>query len=77
MGEKREGAMLLEEITPSHLRCGLASCPGVYTLDNGNLLIVGKRLSDGLSAQIGHRVGDDEHAIELSPEFFQNLNNGR
>jgi hypothetical protein len=77
MGEKREGAMLLEEITPSHLRCGIGSCPGVYKLDNGNLLIVGKRLSDGLSAQIGHRVGDDEHAIELNPEFFQNLKIGR
>jgi hypothetical protein len=79
MGEKqREGAVaFLEEITPSHLRCGIASCPGVYATDNDDLVVIGKRLSEGLAAQIGHRVGEDEYAIVIGREFFQNLNKTR
>jgi hypothetical protein len=71
---KRENAnTIVEDITPAHLRCGIATCPGILILDNGNLLVIGKRLSEGLIAQIGHRVSSDEYAIEISPEFFQNL----
>jgi hypothetical protein len=73
---KREGAKsLIKEITPHHLRCAYGACPGVYTLESGNLLIVGKRLSADLAAQIRDRVGEDEYAVELSPEFFNGIAN--
>jgi hypothetical protein len=64
---------LVKEITPPHLRCIPASCPAVYTLEDGNLLIIGKKPSSELNAEVKHKVGDDEYAVVLSPEFFQNL----
>jgi hypothetical protein len=45
----------------------------VRKLSDGNLLIVGKRPSDQLYKQIRNNVSDDEFAIVISPEFFQNL----
>jgi hypothetical protein len=65
--------LVKEEITPSHLRCFPGSCPAVYTLEDGNLLIIGKKLSSEVDAEVRNKVGDDEYAIVLSPEFFQNL----
>jgi hypothetical protein len=62
-----------EEITPSHLRCFAGSCPGVYTLSDGNLLIIGKKPSDAIHKQVEAKVADDEFAVVLSPEFFQNI----
>lgn len=32
-----------DEITPHHLRCAFGSCPSVYELEDGNLLIIGKK----------------------------------
>jgi hypothetical protein len=62
-----------EEITPSHLRCIPGSCPGVYALSDGNLLIIGKKPSDSLYKQVEAKIADDEFAVVLSPEFFQNV----
>lgn len=62
-----------EELTPYAIRCSIGACPAVFSLDDGNLLIVGKKLSPELSKEIEGKVGDDEHAIVLSPEFFRNL----
>ena len=62
-----------EELTPSHLRCVAGSCPAVYSLSDGDLLIVGKKLSDELFQEIAHKVADDEFAVKLGPEFFKGL----
>ena len=62
-----------EELTPVHLRCGPGSCPAVYTLSDGDLLIIGKKLTNELSQEIAHKVADDEFAVKLSPEFFVGL----
>jgi hypothetical protein len=62
-----------KEITPSHLRCFAGSCPAVYTLSDGNLLIIGKKPSDTLYKQVEAKVADDEFAVVLSPEFFQKI----
>ena len=64
---------LKDEITPSHLRCLPASCPAVFTLSDGNLLIIGKKPSEELQKQVKGKVGDDEYAVVLSPEFFKNV----
>lgn len=63
-----------DEITPAHLQCGPGSCPGVYTLSDGNLLIIGKKPAEALSRRIEGRVAADEFAIVLSPDYFQKLN---
>jgi hypothetical protein len=64
---------LKDEITPHHLRCFPASCPAVFTLSDGNLLIIGKKPSEELQKQVKGKVGDDEYAVVLSPEFFKNV----
>ncbi|MGB0084781.1 MAG: hypothetical protein WBP94_05335 [Rhodomicrobiaceae bacterium] len=62
-----------EDLTPSHLRCIGGSCPAVYSLSDGDLLIVGKRLSNELFQEIAHKVADDEFAIKLGPQFLEGL----
>lgn len=62
-----------EEITPAHLRCVPCSCPAVYTLSDGDLLIIGKQLSPELFKEIEGKVGADEFAVRISPEFFEHL----
>lgn len=62
-----------EEITPAHLRCGYGTCPAVYALSDGDVLIIGKTLPSELHAEIASKIGDDELAIRLSPDFFSNL----
>lgn len=61
------------EITPAHLRCCPASCPSVYVLSDGDLLIIGKKISEDLHKDIEGKVAADEFAIRISPEFFQHL----
>jgi hypothetical protein len=68
-----EEVEIKEEITPTHLRCVGGSCPSVYRLSDGNLLIVGKRPSAVLSQQIQGKVTSDEFAIVLDPDYLQNL----
>ena len=62
-----------EEITPSHLRCSVGGCPAVFTLSDGDLLIIGTALSADLLNQVEGRVSDGELAIKIGPEFFKSL----
>jgi hypothetical protein len=62
-----------KEITPAHLRCMPANCPAVFTLSDGNLLIIGKKLPEDIYKKVEGQISDDEFAVMLSPEFFQNL----
>jgi hypothetical protein len=62
-----------EELTPLHLRCVPCSCPAVYRLENGNLLIIGKRLSPEQAAEVIGKIAADEEAVVISPDYFANL----
>lgn len=62
-----------DDLTPAHLRCSLGGCPAVLKTADGDLIIIGKALSDALRKQIEGRVGDDEVALKISPEFFKGL----
>lgn len=66
-------AKIKNEITPRHLRCSMGGCPGVFTLSDGDLLIIGKALSPDLLEQVAGRVASDEIALKLSSEFFKAL----
>jgi hypothetical protein len=66
--------MKARNLTPDHLRCFPGSCPSVSTIGDGQmLLIVGKKPSPELLAEIEGRVGPDEHAIVIGAEYFANL----
>jgi hypothetical protein len=62
-----------EEITPLELRCTFGTCQAVLTASDGDLIVIGKKLPADLSKAIQGRVGSDEFAIKISPEFFKNL----
>jgi hypothetical protein len=62
-----------EEITPPHLRCGPGSCPAVFRLNNGNLLIIGKLAPHDIKAHIDARIGADEAAVVISAEYLRDL----
>jgi hypothetical protein len=64
---------LKEELTPQHLRCVPASCPTIYALSDGDLLIIGATPSADLLEEIKGKIGANEDAVVLSPAFFQNL----
>jgi hypothetical protein len=65
--------MIKDEITPPHLRCNMGFCVAVYELKDGNLLVVGKKPADPISQEIASRVGPDEEAVVISPEYFNKL----
>jgi hypothetical protein len=63
------------DVTPEHLKCVVqASCPSVSAIGDGQmLLIIGKKPSPELLAEIEGRVGEDEYAIVIGREYFANL----
>lgn len=63
----------MKEITPKHLRCAIGSCPGVYEIDDGNLLIIGKNITTELDEKIQSKIGKDEFAVLINREFFSEL----
>lgn len=65
-----EGVTIEEEVTPLPVRCLAGTCQSVFRLSDGNLLIVGKKISSELRAQIQHKVAEDEFAIMIAPEYL-------
>ena len=63
----------MRELTPKRLQCAFGTCPGVFEVDEENLLIVGKELTPELKEKIQSRVGDGEYAIVIRKEFFSEL----
>lgn len=64
---------ITKELTPAHLRCVAGSCPAVYALSDGELLIIGKKVTGPLHDEIADRIGSDEFAVRLSQEFFSDI----
>ena len=60
----------LIEITPANLRCVPCSCPAVYKLDDGDLVIIGKQLDAELLSEVSGKVGHDEYAVRISNAYF-------
>jgi hypothetical protein len=66
-------SLIKKEWTPEKLRCWMGQCPGVLELQDGRLLIIGKKTNSQLTKEIASRVGDDEYAIVIDREFFAEL----
>ena len=62
-----------QDITPANLRCAIGCCPSVYKLSDGDLVVIGKKLDRDLLKEIEGRVAEDELAVKISPDFFEDL----
>jgi hypothetical protein len=71
--EDAKSSLIKREWTPENLRCWPGYCPAVHELEDGRLLIIGKRTSPQLGAEIASRVGADEHAVVIDRAFFSEL----
>lgn len=65
--------IIQEDLTPGHLRCAAASCPAVFKLADGKLLVVGERPSQAVLAEIEGKISEQEVALIIDPAYFQNL----
>jgi hypothetical protein len=63
----------LEEITPDGFKCSLGACPAVFRLDNGQILLIGKKADSSVLNQISDRVGADEYAIVVDAGMLENV----
>jgi hypothetical protein len=67
---------MMKNLTPEHLRskCAMmASCPGVYQDENGDLIIVGKHVLGREANVHGIPVAIDEEAVRIPMAYFANL----
>jgi hypothetical protein len=62
-----------KELTPLHLRCTFGACPQVHLLDDGNILIIGKKPDSDLAHEVGSKVAADENVVIISPEFLAKI----
>lgn len=62
----------MNEITPSRYRCMIGNCPAIFQLDDGRLLLIGKKAEAPLLDEIAHRIGDDEYAVVVEAGMLEN-----
>jgi hypothetical protein len=63
----------MRNLTPEHLRCAYGTCPAVYELEDGRLLIVGKWANSEMRGDVP--VGEDETAIVIDRAYLANVPN--
>ncbi len=63
----------MKENTPSRYRCVNGFCPATFDLEDGKVLIIGKKPSAPLLNEIAGRVGDDEYAIVVEAAMLENV----
>lgn len=64
---------MAKNLTPAHLRCPFADCPSVHELQDGRLLIVGKRVDFPAMSIMAIAKSPDEEAIVIDRELLANL----
>ena len=63
----------MKEITPSRYRCANGFCPATFDLEDGKVLIIGKKVPSPLLSEIADRVGEDEYAIVIEAAMLENV----
>ena len=65
----------MREITPKRLQCGVGLCPALFELDDGRIVVIGKVPSADrpLPREISDKVGEDESAVVIPPEYLKEL----
>jgi len=62
--------MILRDITPEHLRCGIGACPAVFESDRGTLIVIGRKADGEIVSAMTGRAGSDELIIEIPKELI-------
>jgi hypothetical protein len=65
--------IIKKELTPQRLRCSIGACPAVFLIEGGNFLIIGKKISPDLQNEISDKIADDEFAIVIHQDFFEDI----
>ena len=66
--------MELKEITPTEFICqNCSACPAVFETENDSYIIIGKKLSASVQAQLKNRIADDEFVIEVPKGMIDKL----
>jgi hypothetical protein len=63
----------MDEITPSRYQCAIGTCPAAFRLEDGRILLIGKKADVPFINEIAHRVGDDEYAIVVEAGMLENV----
>jgi hypothetical protein len=63
----------LEEITPDRYKCSIGVCPAAFRLEDGKILLIGKKVDLTILNQISDRIGDDEYAIVVDAGMLENV----
>ncbi len=63
----------MKETTPSPYRCASGMCPATFDLEDGKVLIIGKKAASSLLKEIEGRVGEDEYAIVVDAAMLENV----
>ncbi len=66
-------AQIEKEITPDRYRCIIGECPAAFRLDDGRILLIGKKAEPSLLNQISGRIGGDEFAVVVEPGLLENV----
>ena len=68
-GTATEKGIDMKDLTPAHMRGGPRNCPSIHELDDGSLLIVGKRgAQQAYDGNVGMAL--DEEAVIISPDLL-------
>ena len=64
----------MKEITPDRYLCGFtAECPAAFRLEDGRIVLIGKRADTPILNQLSGRIGTDEHAVVVEPGLLENV----
>lgn len=65
--------MILREITPESLKCGIGACPAIFATDRGTFVLIGKVMPSALPPTLVGRVGADETVVEIPAQLLEKL----
>jgi hypothetical protein len=63
----------MKEITPDRFRCLIGECPAAFRLEDGRILLIGKKIEPDLLNKISGRIGGDEYAVVVEPGLLENV----
>ena len=64
----------MKEITPDRYRCGFTEeCSAAFQLEDGRILLIGKKADSSTLNEISGRIGVDEYAVILERDFLESV----
>ncbi len=64
----------IKEVTPAAFICGPGSCPSVFEIEDGRLLVIGKKVDASKARLLPEgKVGPDELVIEIPAGLVSGL----